>query len=49
MPQGAYLVVPFDIKNPLDVADCVETALQQMLIDNPGISLRDIRLEISFA
>ena len=49
MPQGAYLVVPFDIKHPLDVADCVETALQQMLIDNPGISLRDIRLEISFA
>jgi len=49
MPQGAYLVVPFDIKHPLDVAACVETALQQMLIDNPGFSLRDIRLEISFA
>lgn len=49
MPQGAYLVVPFDIDHPLDIAACVDAAVQQMLMDNPDISLREIRLEISFA
>lgn len=49
MPQGAYLALPFYVDHPRDIAACVDDAIQQMLIDHPGISLQEVRLEISFS
>jgi hypothetical protein len=48
MPQGAYLALPFDAHHPNDISSCVDVAIQQMMDDNPSITLRDIRLDISF-
>jgi hypothetical protein len=48
MPQGAYLALPFDAHHPNDISSCVDVAIQEMMDDNPSITLRDIRLEISF-
>lgn len=48
MPMGGYIVLPFHVSHEGEVATCVQTALVQLRSEHPQVSIKDIRIEISF-